>query len=354
MILGLLKKICMVQDVNGDRIQGRYGLSGDLIRRPYSTIHDRREELVDDRIRESLEVMVWPTYDLSETSDDRIEYGGDLRRMRKRCGFDCARLQVPFPIDELSQHIAANLIRAAFHAFSYPNNSRHVFKEEISAVSIYIASHLISRLISRRAILGVMGEGWYPDIGSTCRVVRNACNQLVSEGFRETLDVELSWETLEADVSEEIDDENDDLMEGDRSRGQGETTRDEVTSGVSASKSRREQLVGLCKCRAVYKTEVMKVIFTSLKHIHCYQHSAGPGPQNLNAISRLTQDCQNESRKLKVPPYTLIGAKRGEVYRHYRTRWNSGPRNTCWLSCSKWRDYRPYYTQPSAGIPCSA
>lgn len=56
--------------------------------------------------------------------------------------------------------------------------------------------------------------------------------------------MELSWETFEADVNEEIDDENDDLMEGDRSRGQGETTRDEVTSGVSASQCRTQQLVG--------------------------------------------------------------------------------------------------------------
>lgn len=99
-------------------------------------------------------------------SDDRIGYGRDLRRTRKRCGFDCARLQVPSLIDELSQHTAANLIRAGFHAFSYPNHSK------------------------------------------------------------------------------EINDENDDLTEGDRSRGQGETTRDEVTSGVSALQCRTQQLVG--------------------------------------------------------------------------------------------------------------
>lgn len=117
-----------------------------------------------------------PLYDLSEVSDDQIDYGRDLRRTRKRCGFDCARLQVPSLIDELSQHIAANLIRAGFHAFSYSNNSRHVFKEEISAVSLYIASHLVGRLVSRRAIQEIMGEARYPDIRSTCRVVRNACN----------------------------------------------------------------------------------------------------------------------------------------------------------------------------------
>ena len=258
------KEICMVQEVNGDRVQDRYGLSGHLNRRSYSTIHDRRDEHIDDRVRVSLEVLVWPTYDLSETSDDRIEYGRDLHWMRKRCGFNYARLQVPSPIGDLSQHIAASLIHAGFHAFSYPNNSRHVSKDGISAAIIYTASHLVSRLISRRAIQGIMGEGRYPDIRSTCRVVRNACNQLVSEGFQGTLDVELSWDTLEAGVSEEIDDENDDLTEGDRSRGQGETTRDEVTSGVSASQSRTEQLVGLCKCRAVYRTEVIRVIYTTL------------------------------------------------------------------------------------------
>ena len=245
------REICMVQDVNGDRIHDRYGVNGDLIRYTYSTIHDRREGLIDDRVRESLEVrqVVWPTYDLSVMSDNQIECGRDLPRTKMRCVIDCAVLHVPSPIDELSQHIAANLIRTGF---SYPENSRHVSREEISAVSIYMASHLVGRPISRREIQDIMGGGKYPDIRSTYRIVRNECNQLVCEAFRETLNVQLNWETLEADVREESDDgrhedsEDDDAMEEDRSRGEGDTTQGGVTGNVSATQSHAQHTVDLC------------------------------------------------------------------------------------------------------------
>ena len=196
------REICGVVDILGRRIRDSRAINGDRIRENYDTVYNRRGELIEDEIIDSLEdrKVVWPSSDPYESSDDQIECGRDLLLMRVHCVYYSTRLRVPSPIDDLSQHIAANLIFAGFRTLSSPENSEYVYQSDLYAVSIYIAAHLVGQPISRRAIQDLIGdEGSH--IRSTCRIVREACNQLVSDDFRKTLDVQLSWETLDAEIS---------------------------------------------------------------------------------------------------------------------------------------------------------
>lgn len=246
------REICGVRDVDGDLIREAYDIHGDFIRELYSAIYGRREELINDAILQLLEdpaILVWPLSG-HEMSDDQIQSSRDVLAMKKLCAKYCDRLRVSFPLDELSQHIAANLIHTGFELLSYPATSRYVSQSEVAAVSLYIASHLAGQPVSRRAIQSLMGAE-YADIRSTYRVVRDVCDQLVGESFREDLGVHLSWETLETDVREESDDgrdgdhEDDDAMEEDESN-DGERATDTGDAAVSAVTSRIQEVQGLC------------------------------------------------------------------------------------------------------------
>ena len=235
------REICRVEDANGHRIQESCAISSDHIRSFYGIIYEQKEELIDDRILESLEGhdVFWPSYDLYSGSDDLLECRRDLLTISVRCANECANLQVPSPMDDLAQHIAANLIQTGFHAYSHPENSQYVSESEITAVSIYIASHLVGRPISPKAIQGLIGD-LYPDIRFTYRVVRRACNELVKKDYGEKLGVQLSWETLEAEVGEQ----------GDGSRhedpDEAEATRGGATPNVFATATRTQRLFDLC------------------------------------------------------------------------------------------------------------
>ena len=214
------REICGVVDLLGRRIRDSRAINGDRIREHYDIVYNRRGELIEDEIIDSLEdrKVVWPSSDPYESSDDQIECGRDLRLMRVRCAYYSTRLRVPSPIDDLSQHIAANLIFAGFHTLNSPENSEYVYQSDLYAVSIYIASHLVGQPISRRAIQDLVGaEG--SDVRSTCRIVCEACDQLVSEDFRNTLNVQLSWGSLDAEISEVAGGST----EGDQSREEGDT-----------------------------------------------------------------------------------------------------------------------------------
>ena len=235
------REICRVKDVNGDRIQHSCAINGNDIRSFYSMIYLRREQLIDDRILESLEGrdVVWPPHDLHDGSDDIIECNRDLPRISALCANGCAELEVHWTVDSLAWHIAENVIRAGFHAYSHPRFSRYISPSEVTAVSIYTASHLVGRPISREAIHSLLADG-DPDIRSTYRTVRYACNQLVREGLHEKLDLKLSWETLEAEVGE-LDDEP-------RHGGLDEVTaaQGEAIPNISTAAARLELLKDLC------------------------------------------------------------------------------------------------------------
>ncbi len=196
------REICNVEDKNGDRIRDSLGIHGDRIRELYGIIYERREELVDIHIRPFLErgEARWPSFDDQEMSDDEIECGRDLRDMRNRLAQDCTDLHLDFPIDALSQNIAGNLIHAGFRKLSHPDGSSYVHPSETAFVSVYIASHLVGQPVSQRAIEDLTGYS-HAEIRYIYGLVRDKCDQLVSEAFQKTLDLR-SWEILEADAGE--------------------------------------------------------------------------------------------------------------------------------------------------------
>lgn len=235
------REICRVEDVNGNRIQDTYAINCEEIRSFYGMIYERREQIINDRILESLEGrdVVWPPYHLYDGTDDQIECRRDLPRISALCANGCAKLQVSSTVDDLAQHIVANVVRAGFHAYSHPQSSRYVSDLEVTAVSIYTASHLVGQPISRETIQGLLADE-DRDIRSTYIVVRHACNQLVRKDFQETLNLKLSWETLEAEV-DELDNEP-------RHRGLDEVTaaQGEAVPDVSTTTARLERLKDLC------------------------------------------------------------------------------------------------------------
>lgn len=209
------REICRVRDENDDPILESYGISCDNIREAYDTVYDRREELIDydlKRLFERRGVLVWPSVGHAR-SDEQIERARDLLAAKTGCSKYCDQLQVAVPVDELSQHIAANLINEGFHALGYPENSRYsyVFPLEIAAVSIYIASHLVGKPIHRRAIQDLVEDEYVTvrfnyrvnDIRSIYRTVSDKRDQLVDEVFRKSLALDLNWQSLEIDVGEE-------------------------------------------------------------------------------------------------------------------------------------------------------
>lgn len=235
------REICRVEDVNGDRIQDSCAINGDDIRSFYGMIYERREQLINDRILESLEVrdVVWPPYHFHDGTDDQIECRRDLPKISALCANGCATLQVSSAVDDLAQHIVANVVRAGFHTYSYPRFSRYVSDSEVAAVSIYTASHLIGPPISRVQIQSLLADE-DPDIRSIYMIVRQSCKQLVREEFQETFHVKLSSETLEAEVAE--------LGDEPRQEGLDEATaaQGETGSYVATATTRLELLKDLC------------------------------------------------------------------------------------------------------------
>lgn len=197
------REICRVEDADGDRVQDTFNINGDDIRAFYSMIYERREQLINDRILEALEGrdVVWPPFFAHDWPDNQIEYHRDQPRISTLCAKVCADLRVSSAVEDLAQHILANVLRAGFHTYSYPRSLRFISDLEVTAVSIYTASHLVGRPITRRALQHLLADE-DPDIRYTYRTLRYACSQLVREEFQETFEVPLSWETLEAEVGE--------------------------------------------------------------------------------------------------------------------------------------------------------
>ena len=230
------REICEVIDVHGNRIGDVHGVNGDQIRDNYRLIYAQRERLINDVIIESLEGRdrVWPSIGPNDESDDHIEYSRDLLTVRAHICTECANLRAS-PIVDLAQHIAANVIRAGFHSFSHPEDSEHLSELEITGVSIYVASHLLGQPLSRRSIQGRIGKQ-YPDLRSTCIMVRDKCDPLVRDDFCGNRGIQVSWESLEADIGEE----SPDGRHGNEH--EEDATRIEATSSVN----RTERLMNLC------------------------------------------------------------------------------------------------------------
>ena len=235
------REICRVRDIHGACIQENYAIDGNRIRLFSNSFFDRREELIDDRIRQYLDDrdVVWPSRDALDESDDQIECSRDLLAVGAHCVNECAHLQVHSPIDDLAQHITANVIRAGFHAFSHPQNSHYLSEPEITAVSIYIAFHLIGQPLSRRTIQDRIGDGCR-DILSTCKMVRAKCDPLVEESFWENFDVQLSWESLEAELGKSYDYGRHEYHDEEH------TTQGEATSVVAGIVTRPQRISNLC------------------------------------------------------------------------------------------------------------
>ena len=194
------REICKVRDVDGTE----HGVNGDQIRDHYHLIHRQRERFINDDVLESSEGhdIVWPSLDPNEESDDHIENSRDIPAARAHCETECAYFQVPPLMVDLAQHIAANVIRAGFHMFIHPENSERLSDSEISGVSMYIASHLLGQPLSRRSLHDRIGYR-YTDVRSTCIMVRDKCDPLVTDDFCATRGIQLSWESLEADIGQE-------------------------------------------------------------------------------------------------------------------------------------------------------
>ena len=231
------REICEVRDVHGNRIGDEHGVNGDQIRDTYRLIYAQRERLINDVIIEPLEGLdgVWPSIDPNDESDDHIEYSRDLLTVRAYIYTECANLQAS-PIIDLAQHIAANVIRAGFHSFSHPEDSEHLSELEITGVSIYVASHLLGQPLSRRSVQGRIGNQ-YPDLRSTCIMVRDKCDPLVRDDFCGNRGIQVSWESLEADIGEESPDGRHE------NEHEEDATRIEATSAVT----RTERLMDLCR-----------------------------------------------------------------------------------------------------------
>ena len=232
------REICGVRDDDDHVIRDEHFVNGDDIRDDYRLIYRQRGRLIDDFfIIEAFEGRdrVWPSIDPNDESDDHIENSRDPLAARAHCVNECAHLQAPPLVVDLAQHIAANVIRAGFHTFSHPEDSEHLSKSEITGVSIYIASHLLGQPLSRRSLQARIGDQ-YPDIRSTCIIVRDKCDPLVSDDFHGTRGSQVSWESLEADIGEESPD-------GRReNQHEEDATRIEATSAVT----RTQRLVNLC------------------------------------------------------------------------------------------------------------
>ncbi len=197
------REILRVRDMFGDRIGERYSIDADNIRENYGIFYDRRQHLITVPWFEGHRAVDWASI-AHQVSDNQIECYRDLPAMQILCAGKCEQLQVKVPVRELSQHIAANLVQAGFRLLGHTEVSIFVSQSEIAAVSIYIASHLVGQPIDRE-IIQLLNIDEYEDLRSIYRVVRGKCDQLVSEAFRETLDIQLSWETLEIDIREESD-----------------------------------------------------------------------------------------------------------------------------------------------------
>ena len=252
------REICGVNDANGDSIRGEHLVNGDHIRDSYRMIYGQRNRLIDDVvleynnsegrdrrliddiIRESLDNpdTVWPSMDPLEQSDEHIENSRDIRAVRAYCDNQCARLQVPPLMVDLAQHIAANVIRAGFHACSHPEDSEHLSESDITRVSLYIASHLLGQPLPRRLLQDRIGCP-YPDIRSMCIMVRDKCNPLVKDDFRGVRPIQLSWASLEADIGEESDDERYEHLDED-------ATRMRAAPYFPPTATRTEQLMIIC------------------------------------------------------------------------------------------------------------
>ena len=246
------REISMARDSNDRHLRDSCGIDGDYIRVLYGLVYAIREELVDVHILRLLEGrndLVWPSIG-HEMSDGEIECTRDLPAMRKRCAEYCDRLGVTFPIDDLSQHIAANLVKEGFLERCCPVFSKYLFPLEVAAVSIYIASHLIGLPVARGAIQNLIADEYaafrhpyvrdhYLDIRDTYKIVRDECDEMVDEAFRETLALELNWHSLEADVSEESHHD----LQGDRSNNQEDVPLGQITGEASTSMNPRIQRV---------------------------------------------------------------------------------------------------------------
>ena len=247
------REICGVRDVDDHIIRDEHSVNGDDIRDFYHLIYDQRRRLINNfSIIESLEGRdrVWPSVDPNDESDDHIEISRDLLAVRAHCVNECAHLQAPPLMVDLAQHIAANVIRAGFHSFSHPEDSEHLSESEITGVSIYIASHLLSQPLPRRSLQAWIGNP-YPDIRSTCIIVRDKCDPLVTDDFRGTRGIQVSWESLEADVGEESADGRHENQEEE------DATRIEATSVVT----RTQRLMDLC---GIYGNRLRIVTWTTM------------------------------------------------------------------------------------------
>ena len=203
------REICAVRDPQSDPLLEGWDVDGDQIRDRYRFVYSQRERLVNDVIIRSLggRDRVWPSIDPIEESDDHIENYRDSLAVRERCVREGARLQASPLMIDLAQHIAVNVVRAGFHAFRHPKDTKHLSFPEITAVSYYIASHLLGQPVSRALLHVVVGSGttttWrYPDIRSTCIIVRDKCHPIVEEDICGTRGIQVSWESLEADIGE--------------------------------------------------------------------------------------------------------------------------------------------------------
>ena len=235
------REICEVSDVDDESIGDRYGVNGDRIREFYRMIYLQRGRLInDDFIIETFEGhdREWPSLDPNDDSDDHIENSRDLSFVRALCNHQCDTRQAPPLMLDLAQHIGANVVRAGFHAFRHPEGSEHLYYSEIAGVSLYIASHLLGQPISRRSLQDTLGIGnLYPDVRSTCIMVRRNCDPLVEDDFCETLGIQVSWESLEANIGEE----SPDGRHGDRD--EADVTRTQATSPYT----RTQWLEDLCE-----------------------------------------------------------------------------------------------------------
>ena len=231
------REICGVKEANGSHIVDEYYVSGEEIRDDYRLIYGQRERLINDVIMESLDGRdrVWPSVDPEYESDDYIEISRDLPAVRAHCVNECAQLQAPPSTVDLAQHIAANVVRAGFHAFSHPEDSEHLSGSQITAVSIYIASHLLGQPLSRRSLQRRI-ENHCPDIRSTCIVVRDKCDRLVRDEFCWTRGFQVSWESLEADIGKESPD----------GRHENQDDEDVTPREATSTATRSQQLMSLC------------------------------------------------------------------------------------------------------------
>lgn len=137
--------------------------------------------------------VVWHSLDFSQMSDDFIECNRDLPKMRMLCAEYCVKLRLTPPVTNLSQHIATNLISYAGCRLLHKGMSQ----SELSAVSIYVASHLVGQPVSQRAFQCLMRENPGADVHALSRYVRSECYTVVSRTYTETYGLQLNWDCFQ-------------------------------------------------------------------------------------------------------------------------------------------------------------